>query len=84
MASKKNPQERFREFAAHVPPLPTSLLATASAPLPASPATRRAAKLMVGDLASEDGRVDRIAANLERLIELNQRQTAKQRRGSGR
>jgi hypothetical protein len=74
MASKKTPQDRFREFAAKVPRLPTSLLATAHAPT--SPAAQRAARLMVGDLSSDDGRIDRIAANLDRLVELNRREAS--------
>ncbi|MBP6840026.1 MAG: hypothetical protein KBG28_13120 [Kofleriaceae bacterium] len=83
MTSKKTPQERFREFAAAMPALPTSLMATAH--LPSSPAARRAARLMVGDLSSDEGRVARIATSLDRLVQLNQRQatsTGKQRRGS--
>lgn len=83
MTSKKNPQDRFREFAAGVPPLPTSLMATALAPT--TQAARLAARLMVGDLASDESRIVRIATNLDRLVELNQEQTAssgRQRRGS--
>ena len=83
MTSKKNPQDRFREFAAGMPAMPTSLMATAHAP--SSPAARQAARLMVGDLASDEGRIVRIASNLDRLVELNQGQTSssgKQRRGS--
>lgn len=84
MASKKSPQERFREFAAGVPPLPTSLMASAHSPT-TSPAARTAARLMVGDLRSDEGRIVRIATNLDRLVQLNQSQTSsgKQRRGSG-
>lgn len=82
MASKKSPQDRFREFAAGVPVSPTSLMATAQAP--ASPAATQAARLMVGDLSSDEGRVGRIATSLDRLVELNQAMSpAKQRRGSG-
>jgi hypothetical protein len=83
MTSKKNPQDRFREFAAGVPALPTSLMATAHAPT--SQAARKVARLMVGDLSSDEGRIARIATNLDRLVELNQGQTSssvKQRRGS--
>jgi hypothetical protein len=84
MTLKKSPQDRFREFAAGVPALPTSLMATAHAPT--SPAARQAARLMVGDLSSDEGRIVRIATNLDRLVELNQGQATsagKQRRGSG-
>ena len=83
MPSKKTPAERFREFAATVPPLPTSLLATGHTPTSAQ--ARRAAQLMVGGLEADKGRVDRIAASLDRLVELNQDQAStsgKQRRGS--
>ena len=83
MRSKKNPQDRFREFAAGMPALPTSLMATAHAPT--SQAARQAARFMIGDLSSDEGRIVRIATNLDRLVELNQGQaesSGKQRRGS--
>jgi hypothetical protein len=82
MTLKKTPQDRFREFAVGVPALPTSLMATAHAPT--SQAARQVARLMVGDLSSDESRIVRIATNLDRLVELNQGQTSsgKQRRGS--
>ena len=84
MPSKKNPVERFRDFAAAVSPPPTSLLATAHVP-PVSSEAQRAAQLMVGDLAADAGRVNRIAASLDRLVQLNEATgSGKQRRGSGR
>jgi len=84
MPSKKTPAERFREFAAKVPPPPTSLLATAHPPT-VSPEARRAAELMVGGLDADNERIVRIAANLDRLVQLSKRQSSspgRRRRGS--
>ena len=84
MPSKKNPAERFREFAAKVSPPPTSLLACAHVPAISAEA-RQTARLMLGDLGTDAGRIDRIAASLDRLVQLNETATSgKQRRGSGR
>jgi hypothetical protein len=84
MPSKKNPAERFRELAAAMPEWPTSLLATAHVPAVSAQA-RKAAQLMVGALGADRQRVDRVAASLDRLVELNQASASgKQNRGSGR
>jgi hypothetical protein len=84
MPSKKPPVERFREFAAAVSPPPTSLLAIAHVPR-VSLEAQRTARLMVGDLDADTGRVSRIAASLDRLVQLNEAAASgKQRRGSGR
>jgi hypothetical protein len=84
MTTKKTPTDRFRELAARVPPPPTSLLATAHMPA-VSPEARKAAQLMVGGLDANNERIIRIAANLDRLVELNKKQASirgRRRRGS--
>jgi hypothetical protein len=84
MPSKKTPADRFREFAATVPPLPTSLLATAHVPA-VSPEARRAAQLMVGGLGADNDRIVRIAASLDRLVQQSRARSAstgKRRRAS--
>lgn len=84
MPSKKTPADRFRELAATVPPLPTSLLATAHVPA-VSPEARRAAPLMVGGLEADNDSIIRVAANLDRLVQTSKAQPSSartQRRGS--
>jgi hypothetical protein len=83
MPSKKTAADRFLEFAATVPPMPTSLLASAHSPVTSAEA-RRAARLMVGGLASDEGRIARIARNLDKLVEIKRARSAppgSQRRG---
>lgn len=86
MRTVKSPAKRFQELAAKVSAPSTGLLATSHVPA-ASAATRHAARLMVGGLDADDGRITRIAASLSRLVELNQPSVSvagKQRRGPGR
>lgn len=83
MTSKKTPADRFREFAATVPPFPTSLLAAAHAPA-VSPEARQVAQLMVGGLEADDDRVTRIAANLDRLVLLSKAPMARSSRAGKR
>lgn len=84
MASKKTQVKRFRELAAALPVWPTSLLALAHVPTVSAQA-RTVAQQMVGGLGADKTRVDRIAANLDRLVELNQSSaSSKQNRGTRR
>jgi hypothetical protein len=86
MASKKTAADRFLEFAATVPPMPTSLLASARPPA-ISATAHRAARLMAGGLAADEGRIVRIAQNLDRLVEIKRAKSApsgNQRRGARR
>jgi hypothetical protein len=82
MTSKKTPAERFQALAAALPEPPTSLLATAHSPA-VSPAAYQAARQMVGDLGGDPGRVDRIAAQLDRLVRMKRAdgQAEKKHRG---
>ena len=84
MPTKKTPAQRLREFASKVTVPPTSLLACAHFPR-VSLEAQQAARLMLGDLGTDAGRIDRVAASLDRLVKLNEAATSgKQRRGSGR
>jgi hypothetical protein len=69
-SSKKPKRDAFLAFAEGLPPLPTSVMAAAEPPRAASPDVRRAAELMVG--AVDRGRVARVAAHLDELVQLDQ------------
>ena len=79
-ASKKSKHDAFLAFAEGLPPLPTSVMATAVPPRVLSPAVRHAAELMVG--AVDSGRVASVAANLDRLVQLGQAASRKRRAGT--
>jgi hypothetical protein len=62
----------FEDFVQSVGALPTTGLASAESP-PASAASVRAARTLVGGLPSGETRVARVAASLERLVELSKK-----------
>jgi hypothetical protein len=60
----------FEELVRRVGPLPGTGLASAESP-PVSAASVRAARTLVGGLPSAESRVARVAAKLDRLVELS-------------
>lgn len=61
----------FEDLVRRVGPLPTTGLASAEA-LPASAASMRAARTLVGGLPGGESRVALVAAKLDRLVQLSQ------------
>lgn len=81
MPSSKKSKHDFVAFVQGLPPLTTSVMATAIPPRVPSPTVRRAAELMVG--AVDGSRVARVAAHLDQLVQLNQAMLRKRRAGIG-